>query len=634
MNNNKDSMHPEDMRNLILFAVLSLCVWLLYDTYVIKPKRDMLELQKKEYAKAIEKKPDALNMKVLDLEEALAQSPRVAFKNNDIEGSLALKGGRIDDVKLLHYFKALDKKEHVVLLSPEFTKNSRYMDYGWVSEDQTVSLPDDNTIWSVRGDVSRFEINKPLTLYWDNGQGLVFERDVTLDENYVFKISQRVVNNTDKPVKLYPFALVSQTGIPADNHGTWVMHEGPVIFADGALLQKSFQDMMKEPTIGVEATSGWVGISDKYWLTALMPKQDNDTKFRFKFTQNILKAEQNRYQTDFTGGAVDIPAGQTVSYDYDFYAGAKKIAVLEGYEKTLGVKNLGLAVDFGWFWFFTYPFYLALHYITLAVGNIGVSIILMTIAMRMVVYPLTNFSYKSFAKMKKIAPQMSKLREDYKDDKEKLQAAIVELYQKEGVNPLSGCLPILVQIPIFFAFYKTIYVTIDVRHAPFFGWIHDLSAPDPTSIFNLFGLLDYQVPSFLVFGVWPTLMLIAMLIQKELNPPPQDKMQADMMKFFPFFISYMMSHAPSGLVIYWTFSAFISTLQQGYIMRSMGVPIYIFNKEKAIAELEKKVEEGPSVNPLVEMAENEVEKALFEGDNEPTSPIKPVKPKKKSKKKS
>lgn len=631
MNNNKDKMHPEDIRNLIIFIVLSGVVWFVYETFILKPQSEALKNAKVAREVLIEKNPEyTKDVEFIARDALINMAERVPFKNDDIHGSINLRGGRIDDLSLGQYYETLEKKKNVVLLIPNRAENARYIDYGWVSSDKTLSLPDAETLWSIEGNAA-LSPDFPVKLVWDNGQGFKFERTIAMDKEYVFKISQRVFNNSEREVTLYPFALVSQVGVPKGLIETWAFHEGPVGFIDRQLIEKTYSGMKSEGMDDIEAQRGWIGFSDKYWLTALIPTQDSVTKYRFKHTPDPVKTVRDRYQIDFTGDAVTVPPNTQREYSYNLFAGAKKVFVLKEYSKTLGIDSLDLAVDFGWFWFLTYPFYVMLHYLGLIFGNMGVAIILMTLIVRGSVFPLTKISYRSFAKMKVISPRLGELRKQYGDDKEKLQAEIVQLYQKEGVNPMSGCLPILVQIPIFFAFYKTIFVTIEIRHAPFFGWIQDLSAKDPTSVFNLFGLLPYDVPSFLVIGVWPCLMLIATLMQKQLNPPPQDKIQKDMMTFFPFFITFIMASFASGLVIYWTVSAFMGVFQQAWIMRSMGVPIYIFNKDHYKEELEKQVDEGPSVHPLIEMTEDETEKALFGGDDQPKN-IKPPKPKKKKKK--
>tara|TARA_B100001989_G_C24540211_1_gene467097 strand:- start:180 stop:2087 length:1908 start_codon:yes stop_codon:yes gene_type:complete len=634
MHQDKDKMHPEDMRNLLIFGVISIALWFLYDVYVLKPQSEALRKAKLARQELILKNPEVVNFEPLERAEALKQSPRLTFDNGQVYGSISLKGGRIDDLSLREYFETLEKEKNVVLFSPDKTLESRYANLGWISPDKSVRLPDRETLWSVKGNRKLTQDN-PVTLQWDNGQGLIFERKITIDEHYLFNITQKVLNNSGKPVELAPYALVSQTGIPRTNHSTWVMHEGPMGYFNGELEQRSFHDMESEPNEIFQAETGWIGISDKYWLTALMPEQNINMTFRFKYTPSPMKRMWNRYQTDFTAPVREIKNGASAENTYHLFAGAKKVFLLEDYERELGVKNIDLAVDFGWFWFFTYPFFVALHYVGLAVGNMGIAIILLTVLIRGAVFPLTNVSYRSFAKMKVVSPKIVELREKYGDDKEQLQKSIMELYQKEGVNPMSGCLPILVQIPIFFAFYKILFITIEIRHAPFFGWIQDLSARDPTSLFNLFGLLPYELPSVLMFGAWPCMMLVVMIIQKQLNPPPQDKIQRDMMTIFPFFITWIMAGFASGLVIYWTFSGLIGIIQQLIIMRSLNVPIYIFNKDQFEQKLEEQVEQGPGVHPLIEMAEDEAEKALFDEESGVPAPkeIKPPKPKKSKKKK-
>ena len=633
MMNDKDKMHPEDMRNLIIFGLLSIVIWFLYETYILQPQTQALKAAKKARAELILKDPELLEpVKVVTRKEALKQTARVPFDNGEVYGSISLVGGQIDDLSLSHYHKTLEKKEHVVLFKPKQTKESRYMNYGWVSADPTIKLPDTKSLWRVEGN-QNLKPGSPITLVWENGEGLRFERQIKLDDTYLFTVTQKVINQSGKAVTLHPYGVISQTAVPEDHFRTWISHEGPMGFIGGTLEQMYYAAMESEPNKKIDAARGWIGISDKYWLTALIPAQGEEVSYRFKYTPDPVKKERNKYQTDYTGPAVTIVNGSVSEKTYHLYAGVKKVLTLKDYQKQLDVDNLDLAVDFGWFWFLTYPLFLALHYIGLWVGNMGVAIIILTVIMRTAVFPLTNTSYKSFAKMKVVAPQISELRDKYSDDKEKLQHEIVELYQREGVNPMSGCLPMLAQIPIFFAFYKVLFSTVEIRHAPFFGWIQDLSAQDPTSVFNLFGLLPWNVPEIMMIGAWPCIMLAAMLMQKKLNPPPQDKLQRDMMNFFPFMITFVMARFASGLVIYWTFSAILGIIQQTIIMRSLGVPIYIFNKDKFEEELEEQVDKGPDVHPLIEMAEEEAEKALFGDEEEAIKDIKPPKPKKKKKKK-
>lgn len=634
--NDKDKMHPEDMRNLIIFVAVSLCLWFLYETYVMKPQTEALRRAQVAKTEILKSDPGLLApAKPMSRVEALAKDTRINFDNGEIFGTIALQGGRIDDVRLRHYNKTLKDKTPVEILSPLGTEASRYMDFGWVSADTTLKLPTAETLWRVEGN-STLKPGHDVTLAWENGQGLKFERVLSLDAQYVFTITQRVTNTGSAAVLLSPYGIVSQTRVPKDYMGNWMVHEGPMGFIGENLMLRRYEVMRDQPVTEAAATNGWIGISDKYWLTALLPAQGEMLTYRFLYVADALKRERDRYQMDFTGAPMVIAPGEVKTSTQHVYAGAKKVMTLMAYEEELQIKNLDLAVDFGWFWFFTYPFFLALHYAGLWIGNMGAAIILVTIFARFCAYPLTHASYSSFAKMKKFQPQILEIREKYKEDKQKMQAAMVELYQKEGVNPLAGCMPLLIQMPIFFAFYKILLISIELRHAPFFGWIQDLSAPDPTSLFNLFGLLPFTPPGFLMIGVWPCLLFVAFMIQKELNPPPQDNIQRDIAFWMPFVTVFIMGHFASGLVIYWTFSAFVGVLQQGFIMRQHGVPIYLFNKDHYRKEMEKKVAEGPDVHPLIDMAEQEAEKALFgdgaEGDAEKRE-IKPVKPKKKKKKK-
>ncbi|MBI1300976.1 MAG: membrane protein insertase YidC [Alphaproteobacteria bacterium] len=635
MIHDKDKMHPEDKRNLIIFAIISVTLFFLYEMYVIKPQADAMKKAREARAEILLNNPALLEpLNNIPREEALAQSARLFFENKELSGSIALKGGLIDDLVLKKYFETVEKKKNVVLLKPQETEDARFMKYGWVTAaDSGVSVPDASTIWDITGNTA-LSPDKPVTLFWTNPQGIRFERVISLDEEYVFTIKQRVINNSDQTLVLYPYALISQKSIPEGHFRTWISHEGPMGFIGSSLEQMYYAAMREEPNKTIDASRGWIGISDKYWLTALLPSQDVNSKFRFIYTPDPVTEERNLYQTDFTGAPMQVDASTTIEYEHHFYAGAKKVLTLEKYQTKLGIDNLDLAVDFGWFWFLTYPLFLGLHYIGLWLGNIGVAIVILTIILRGAAFPLTQSSYRSFAKMKVVAPQVNEIREKYRNDKEQLQKAIVELYQREGVNPMAGCFPMLLQIPIFFAFYKVLFSTIEIRHAPFFGWIQDLSAPDPTSVFNLFGVINWNPPSFLMIGAWPCMMLVAMMIQKKLNPPPQDKIQRDMMNIFPFMLTFIMAGFASGLVIYWTFSAILSVFQQAFIMRSMGVPIYIFEKDKYEEELNKKLDSGsPGVHPLAEMAEDEIEDAMFGDDAELLKDIKPPKPKKKKKKK-
>lgn len=635
-NDNQNQMDPKELKRLFIFFVLAVCIYFTYDHFVLKPQGEAMKQAQIEQAKLAKEKAEKVakgiitEEKILPRDEVISTAQRIEIDNGEVFGSISVTGGRLDDIALHEYFETIEKKENVHLLSPNKTEEPRYIDYGWVSSDSKIAVPDAKTSWSILGN-DKLSKDSPVTLVWDNGAGLRFERVIALDEHYMFNITQKVSNNSGADVTLYPFGLISQQGVPEDFFKSWLQHEGPIGYIGEELQEISYKNLRKDPKETIEADQGWIGMGEKYWLTALIPPQGQNIKYSFNYKGSREdKENKGRYQVDFVGSALTLTPGQSGEIESRLFSGAKKYLLLNDYEKDLNIPKFDLAVNFGWFWFLSKPFFYALHYIGLMIGNLGFAIILVTILIRGAVFPLTNTSYRSFAKMKKVTPLVADLREKHGDDKQKLQQELMLLYQREGVNPMAGCFPILFQIPIFFALYKVLFVTIEIRHAPFIGWIQDLSAPDPTSIFNLFGLIPWEPPKMLMIGIWPCVMLVAMIVQKSLNPPPADKLQADMMKVFPFIITYALSRFASGLVIYWTFSAIIGVLQQMIIMRSLNVPIHLFGQ----TEDEKKVADGPAVHPLVEMVEEEVEEALFDHDDDTPPPtITPPKPKKKKKKK-
>lgn len=615
----QSKMHPQDIRNLFLFAFISIALWLAYTTYVVEPQREAMKAHKAVQQQVLEtelQNPESdIALENLSRDEILQRSPRLIIDTPALKGSLSLVGGAIDDVALKEFYKTLENKENVHLLSPRGSKFPRSMNVGWVSADPAIAVPDDKTIWSVAG-ANKLSANAPVTLYWNSPQNLRFEREITLDDNYMFTIKQRVLNRSQASVTLFPYGLMTQAGVPTDSQATYIAHEGPIGWIGDELSEHSYKTLRKKDLPPATASQGWVGVTDKYWLGALIPAQGKESKYRFTHTPNVLNKDRGRYQVDYTSAAIAVPAGVAVENISHIYAGAKKVHDLQDYSETLNIPHFDLAVDFGMLFFLTKPFFYILHFLNAHIGNMGVAIIILTIIIRMGVFPLTSLSYRSFAKMKKVAPQIAELKKDHGEDKARLQKEIIGLYQREGVNPMAGCFPIVLQIPIFFALYKVFFTTIEMRHEPFFGWIKDLSVKDPTSVFNLFGLLPFDVPAFLMIGVWPCLMCLVMLVQKRLNPPPQDKLQRDMMNLFPFFITFIMARFASGLVIYWTFSAFISVLQQMYIMRSLNVPIHLFGEKEE--------------EPEVVIADAEV---VEETPPEPPPVISPPKPKKSKKKK-
>jgi YidC/Oxa1 family membrane protein insertase len=641
MKSDKDNIHPDDMRNLLFFFIAAMLVYFLYNHMIVRPQQQALREAQREHLLVEAQKPQAPT-KMLDRPAALAESPRVELDNGTIYGSIALKGGRIDDIAFHEFYKALDKKENFILLSPKNSDFPRYVEHGWVPDGETkIAVPDSDTLWRAEGN-AKLTVGNPITLVWDNGQGVRFERTYTIDKDYLITVNQKVVNNSGREISLHAYGLVTQTGHPPFYEGTWISYEGPIGFIGDKLMEAPYQKLWKEPEEKFSATQGWAGITDKYWLTALMPVQGVETNYRVSRTGEVpgkrkkgepLPKDWGKYQVDYTGPAIAIPAGGSAENLTHVFAGAKRVLKLHEYGSELGVPNFDMAVDFGWFWFMTKPFFYILHYCGMYVGNMGIAIIILTIMIRSAVFPLTNISYRSFAKMKKVSPQVLELRQSYGEDKKKLQEELVKLYEREGVNPLAGCFPILIQIPIFFSLYKVLFVTIEMRHAPFFGWIKDLSAADPTTVFNLFGLIPWDPPSFLHVGVWPMLLLALMYVQKQLNPPPQDPIQRDMAMYMPIVLVYIMAKFAAGLVVYWTFSALIGVIQQIIIMRSLDVPIHLFGESDVEKKLDKAVAAGPAVHPLMEMAEKDAEQALNAVTEEGPKPtISPPKGRRKKKK--
>jgi YidC/Oxa1 family membrane protein insertase len=636
MNPNKNQMNQGETRNLIIFMVVSLLLYFAYNTFVLQPQAEIRRQQaaataQETGANTVLPQIEAQDSKIVPVSEALSGQSRLKINNEKISGSISLTGARIDNLSLKDYFKTLDSKENVNVLAPAGTEFPRSIEYGWVAGNSDIITPNADTIWSITGNGGTLSTENDVTLSWTSPQNIEFRKTFSIDDQYVITVQQSVVNNTVQAVTLYPYGILSQKGLPSDFEGRFISHEGPIAYAGGTLEDPEYKHLRKDRKSEFSASEGWIGFTDKYWLTALMPAQDIDTKFRFLYTGTPPKKKEQdtgRYQADYTGAAVTVESGTTASVESRVFAGPKRVLMLKDYSEKLGVSRLDLSVDFGIFWFLTVPFFYGLHYLALAVGNVGVAIILLTLIVRTLVSPLTYTSYKSFAKMKKVMPEVNKLRQKYGNtDKQKLQQEMLALYQKEGVNPAAGCLPILLQIPIFFAFYKILFVTIEIRHEPFFGWINDLAAPDPTSIFNLFGLIPWDPPGFLMIGVWPCLMLLAMQIQRRLNPPPADPIQRDMALWFPFMMTFIMAHFASGLVIYWTVSAFFGVAQQAFIMRKMGVPIHLFGESE-----EDKAAESMKDLPHPEKLGPYSISALEEDIVDEIKHIRPPKPRKKKKK--
>lgn len=625
-------MHPQDKKNFITFIVLASLIYFGFEYYVFRPHAAALKAQREAQKIEALHKTETLPLLQADRPraEVIHETTRIPLKNKEIFGTVSLQGLRIDDVSLQNYFVKRDHKDHVNVLNPTgIAGMSRYAEFGWIATNSEVKVPDKNTRWTPVDPAATLNPGAKVTLEWNNGQGLIFERDITLDDHFVITLTQRIRNTSGKTVTLHPYSLVSEHGIPEHFGGrTRTVHEGPIGYIGGELIEKPFQKMASDPLEPHTAPTGWIGITEKYWLAALIPDQKEDMTWRFLYTKSDREGGKDRYQVDMTGQPRTLAPGQSAESTVRLFAGAKIVKQLAAYETSLGVAHFDLAVDFGLFYFLTKPFFYLLDFLFGLAGNFGVAIILFTAMLRIAVFPLANLSYRSFAGLKKIAPEMKTLRETYGDDKKRLQEELMALYSREKVNPMAGCLPIIVQIPVFFALYKVLSITLEMRHAPFFGWIQDLSEPDPTTIFNLFGVIDWTPPQQLMIGVWPCLMLITMILQRSMNPPPQDPIQAKMFAFLPWFMTYIMAQFASGLVIYWTVSNTLSMIQQYVIMRSMGVEVHFFRHPKEEKDMEKKVAEGPAVHPELALIEEKVEDALFGDGPERDESGKKKKPKK------
>ena len=601
----------DDNKNLIVAIVLSVAVLLGWQYFFAAPQAER-QRQAAQQQQSTQVNPNAPNPPaspsqaggasptvpgtvpgtpaapaVESRESALARSPRVAIDTPALAGSINLRGGRIDDVALKQYRETVDPRSpNIVLFSPAGSPNPYYADFGWVGP-QAGPLPNQTTEWTA--DKNRLSPGNPVTLTWDNGQGLVFRRTIAVDDKFMFTIKNTVENRGSAPVTLHPYGVVSRHGKPT-TLGYYVLHEGLIGYLGNQGLQEyTYATLDKEDpvsgpnTVGKvwnSLTGGFVGITDKYWAAAVIP--DQAQAYQGSFTARNEPSGQV-YQANMLGDAQILQPGSTTDVSQHLFAGAKEVAVVDQYAETLNLKNFDRLIDWGWFYFITKPLFKVLDFFYRLFGNFGIAILLVTVVLKILFFPLANKSYASMAKMKAVQPEMTSIRERYADDKMKQQQALMELYKKEKINPVAGCWPVLIQIPVFFALYKVLFVTIEMRHAPFFGWIRDLAAPDPTSIFNLFGLIPYNpgaVPvlgPFLMLGVWPILMGITMWLQMKMNPEPPDPVQKQVFAWMPVIFTFMLGSFPAGLVIYWAWNNLLSVTQQGFIMKRNGVKIELWD---------------------------------------------------------
>ncbi len=496
----------------------------------------------------------------LDAETVLKQDRRVKISTPALTGSIRVKGGRFDDLYLDKYKQTLaEDSSDVELFSPAKTDNPYYAEFGWIAASPNTRVPDSSTVWTVKG--TELTPQTPLVMEWNNGQGLKFIRKISVDDNYMFNIDQAVENNSGAKVTLYPYGLIKRV-YDVKNVQSSVVHEGMIGVVDSNLKEIKYKKLEDKESQSFKTDGGWAGFSDRYWFSALILDKNVENKVKFSNTGN------GGYQVDYVGAPVSIEAGSLGSSSGKMFAGAKEIKLLDRYTKQFNIDKFDLAVDFGWYYFLTKPFFYILDFLYHIIGNMGWAILLFAALLRLAMYPIAGKSFESMSKMKKVQPKIKELQERYGEDKMKLQQEMMNLYRKEKINPAAGCLPMLIQIPVFFSLYKVLNISIEIRHAPFIGWIKDLSAPDPLTLSTIF---HFPVPGLLDIGVWPIIMGLTMFIQQKLNPAPANKDQARMFMMLPIIFTFMLGHFASGLVIYWSLSNILSILQQKAIMRKNGV---------------------------------------------------------------
>ena len=554
-----------DTKNVIAAIALSSAVIVLYSLFFI-PEQKINDENLSENKKIITNTDTpSLEQKekliTISREEALVQSERVKFENENIKGSISLKGASIDDLTFKNYKVALDDDEKVVLLGPRNIDEGYLIESGFVTTDKNIEIPNSETVWSSIGN-NELTNQTPIKLTWTNTQGITFEKEIFLDDKYLFTIKQKVINKSNKKYDFYSYGQIIRNQIP-EITDFYILHEGLIATLDDELIEEDYDDIQEKKFTKI-AQKGWLGIGDKYWITSLIPPENKEFKTTFDY--------KNKFRVNFVSTEpLALNENSSISEELKVIIAAKRVDVIDGYAEKLKIDKFDLVIDWGFLYFITKPLFYGIDYFFKLLGNYGLAIIAITICIRLAFFPLANFSFRSMAKMKALQPEMVRLKELHKNDKMKLQQEMMALYKKEKVNPMSGCLPILVQIPVFFALYKVLFVTIEMRQMPFYGWIHDLSERDPTSIFNLFGLLPYDVPSFLVIGAWPVAMGVSMWVQQKLNPAPTDAMQAKIFAFFPLFLTVILAPFPSGLVIYWTVNNILTMAQQVFIMKKTTI---------------------------------------------------------------
>jgi YidC/Oxa1 family membrane protein insertase len=557
-----------DNRNVFVAIALSMSVLLFWGAFFETPRKpiDQKNNQKVEQQSEQSSVAPTINqptiIKKISREDAVKKSKRIKIENNNIVGSINLKGAQIDDISFKNHKQKVEENKNIIFLNPAETENGFYIETGWTSIGNQIKVPSKESVWSVKGN-NNLNNNSPVILQWNNGEGIVFEKKIELDDKYLFKISQQVKNNSSSSIDLYPYAQMTRNKIPEDIQNFYIQHEGFIGVFDDELKEDDYDDI-KEKKIVRESNEGWLGITDKYWMTAFIPEKGKNFKSTFLY--------DNGYKANYIiNKSTTINKSSTGTNELRLFVAAKEVETIDSYAAEQNINKFDLVIDWGWFYFFTKPLFFVIDYLFKISGNFGTAIVLLTLAIRLIFYPLANFSFRSMAKMKAVQPEMMRLKELHKDDKVKLQQEMMALYRKEKINPASGCLPVLIQIPFFFAIYKMLFISLEMRHQPFFGWIKDLSAADPTSIFNLFGLIPWDPPSFMIIGIWPILMGASMWVQQKLNPAPADPIQAKIFAFFPLFLTIILASFPSGLVVYWTVNNILTIAQQYVIVKQTTV---------------------------------------------------------------
>tara|TARA_B100000700_G_scaffold44879_1_gene46675 strand:- start:262 stop:1944 length:1683 start_codon:yes stop_codon:yes gene_type:complete len=556
-----------ELKNIIAAVTLSIAIIVLYSLFFqptpeeiakLKTEREKGELIKNSDTPSLD---ENTSIKKLSRKDALNENKRIYFENENISGSISLKGGIIDDLMFKNYRISLDKNKKVILLNPRNIENGYFIESGFVTNSKNIQVPNSKSIWSIEGN-EKLTNNNPVKLTWKNNEGIIFEKEIELDDQFLFTIKEKVFNKTNKTYNFYSYGQIIRNKKP-EISGFYILHEGPIATLDDQLIEEDYDDLVDEKFVK-NSSKGWLGIGDKYWITSIVPPRNKEFKTTFDY--------KNKFRVNYISReGIEAGPNDTIEEEIQIIVAAKKVETIDGYSENLKIDKFDLVIDWGMLYFLTKPLFFAIDYFFKLVGNYGVAIILVTVCIRLIFFPLASFSFRSMGKMKLLQPEMTRLKELHKDDKMKLQQEMMALYKREGVNPMSGCLPILVQIPVFFALYKVLFVTIEMRHMPFYGWIKDLSDKDPTSLFNLFGLIPWDPPSFLIIGAWPVAMGVSMYIQQKLNPAPPDPMQAKIFMFFPVFLTVILAPFPAGLVIYWTFNNILTLIQQFYIQRKMSV---------------------------------------------------------------